>query len=60
MSTDNDESRGVERRSFMKSALVIGGSSALSTTLGLYGMPDTAAAADPPSFTERANRQHAW
>ncbi|MFB6157696.1 MAG: hypothetical protein ABEJ34_07640 [Haloferacaceae archaeon] len=57
---EDEDDRGIDRRSFMKSALVIGGSSALSTTVGLYGMPETAAAADPPTFADRANRQHAW
>jgi len=58
--SDDDGSRGIERRSFLKSALVIGGASALSTTVGLYGMPEEAAADDPVGVAERANRQHAW
>jgi hypothetical protein len=54
---------GFDRRSFLKSALAIGGASALSTTVGLFGMPDSAAAADPENrvgVADRANRQHAW
>lgn len=57
---EDDGGRGIERRSFMKSALVIGGASALSTTVGLYGMPDVAAEDGPIGIAERANRQHAW
>lgn len=52
---------GVRRRDFMRSALSIGGASALSTTVGLFGMPETAAAAgDGVTVAERANRQHSW
>lgn len=63
--TDDGTSRAersqIERRAFMKSALVIGGSSALSSVTSLYGMPETAAAAvDPVSVADRENRQHAW
>lgn len=56
------DERGVDRREFMKSALAIGGASALSTTIGMYGMPGTARAdgEDPIGIAERANRQHAW
>lgn len=53
-------SRGLKRRSFMKSALVIGGASALTTATGLYGVPDIAAGDDSIGLTERNNRQHAW
>ncbi len=54
--------RGIERRSFMKSALVIGGASALSTITGLYGVPSTVSADgdDRIGAAERDNRQHAW
>ena len=55
--------RGVDRREFVKSALAIGGTSALSTVVGAYGVPDLAAAEEghePIGFAERANRQHAW
>lgn len=61
--TDGDDSRdtvGVERRDFMKSALAIGGSAALSTIIGLAGMPDQAAAEAPIGIADRLNRQHAW
>lgn len=46
----------------MKAALAIGGSGALSTALGLFGMSGTAAAdaAGGVSIAERNNRQHAW
>jgi hypothetical protein len=55
--------RGPDERSFTKAALKIGGSSALSTALGLFGMSGTAAADEQtPSvtITERGNRQHSW
>lgn len=55
--------RGIERRSFMKSALAIGGASALSSALGVAGIPSVAGAKDghdPISFAARDNRQHAW
>ena len=55
--------RGIERRSFMKSALAIGGASALSSVLGVAGIPSVAAAKDghdPIGFAARDNRQHAW
>jgi len=56
-----DRDRGVERRSFLKSALAIGGAAALNTTLGLAGMPDAAAAeSGSVGIAERLNRQHAW
>jgi len=55
------EPTGVDRRDFMRSALAIGGTAALSTTLGLAGMPDRAAATgDRVGIAERLNRQHAW
>ncbi|MXR52924.1 hypothetical protein GRX03_15095 [Halovenus sp. WSH3] len=47
----------------MRSALAIGGISALSTALGVGGVPSVAAAEDdhePISFAARDNRQHAW
>lgn len=53
--------RGLVRREFMKSALAIGGASALSTTASLYGLSETAVAeGDPITIPERNNRQHAW
>jgi len=45
----------------MKSALAIGGASALSTTASLFGLSESAAAQQPtPSYGDRWNRQHAW
>jgi hypothetical protein len=61
--TGTPEDRGLDERSFTKAALKIGGASALSTALGLFGMSGTAAADEPtPSvtITERSNRQHSW
>jgi len=59
--TPSRERSGVDRRDFMRSALAIGGSAALSTTLGLSGIPDrVAAGGDPVGVAERLNRQHAW
>lgn len=56
------EDSQVDRRSFMKSALVIGGASALSTVTSMFGMSGTAAATgeDRVSIADRNNRQHAW
>ncbi len=42
----------------MKAALAIGGTAALSTSMGLYGLSGTAGARK--TFAERDNRQHAW
>ncbi|MFB6118507.1 hypothetical protein [Halosegnis sp.] len=51
----------VPRRDFLRSALAIGGSAALTTTLGMTGMPARAAASgEPVGVAERLNRQHAW
>jgi len=53
--------RGVDRRDFMRSALAIGGASALSTSVSMFGAPGVAAAADGNlTVAERANRQHSW
>ncbi|OYR39257.1 hypothetical protein DJ82_09950 [Halorubrum sp. Ib24] len=54
--------RGIERRSFMKSALAIGGASALTTATGLYGVPETVSAEGGARIGAEArdNRQHAW
>jgi dye decolorizing peroxidase len=54
--------RGIDRRSFVKSALAIGGAGALSTVTGLYGMPDAVSAEGTDWISARArdNRQHAW
>jgi len=55
---------GFNRRSFLKSALLIGGTGALDTSLDLFGLAEPAAAAvqseETPSVSERTNRQHAW
>jgi len=60
-STDPRAGRGIERRSFLKSALAIGGAGALSTTASLFGISRSAAAEAPtPSYADRGNRQHAW
>ena len=59
----SSEKRGIDRRELMKSALMIGGTSALSTITGLYGLPETAKASRakrPVTIAERENRQHAW
>ncbi|MDS0294051.1 DUF7405 family protein [Halogeometricum luteum] len=50
---------GVARREFMKSALLIGGASALATSGAVVGFSGTAGAA-PATAAERDNRQHAW
>ncbi|MBB6646954.1 DUF7405 family protein [Halobellus ruber] len=58
-----DRDRGVERRSFLKSALAIGGASALSSALGVAGVPSVAAAEgdhEAIGVAARDNRQHAW
>lgn len=54
--------QGIDRRGFMKSALAIGGASALSTVTGLYGVPATVSAEGSNRISARArdNRQHAW
>jgi hypothetical protein len=67
-STSNDREgrsdRGLDEKSFMKAALKIGGASALSTALGLFGGTSGTVAADGPepsvSVAERGNRQHSW
>ncbi|PSQ41946.1 hypothetical protein BRD17_09905 [Halobacteriales archaeon SW_7_68_16] len=53
-------SPGVDRRDFMRTALAIGGASALSTTVGFFGMPEASAAEGGVTVAERANRQHSW
>ncbi len=54
--------RGLDERSFMRATLTVGGASALSTAVGLYGLSGTATAdtAGDVSIAERNNRQHAW
>lgn len=60
--SEDDASGELDRRGFMKSALTIGGASALATATGLYGVPDTARATpgEPIGVATRDNRQHAW
>lgn len=53
----------LDERSFVRAALAIGGAGALSTAVGLYGMPEVAAAQETGgsvTVAERANRQHSW
>ncbi|PSQ09397.1 hypothetical protein BRC93_13085 [Halobacteriales archaeon QS_5_70_15] len=59
--TDTDDRGELDRREFMKSALVIGGASALWTATALYGLPETASAdgRDPIGIAARRNGQHA-
>ena len=68
---DDRRSAGVDRRSFLRSALTIGGASALSSVVSSFGWPETgrgqarAAGRDRDddagvSVAERRNRQHAW
>jgi len=61
-SSDEYESRtGVDRRSFIKSALLVGGSAGLSSLTSLLDASGTAAATDTSvTVAERENRQHAW
>jgi len=58
--TDSGGSGGLDRREFMRSALAIGGASALSRTVGFFGMPARGAETRSVSVAERANRQHSW
>lgn len=58
-SFDRDEdSRELERRNFMKSALMIGGANATHTSIERYGLSGTDGSAKPAAA--RDNRQHAW
>jgi dye decolorizing peroxidase len=59
-STSRD--RGVDRREFVKSALAIGGTSALTSLGTIAGVTTTvrAESSDPVSAADRLNRQHAW
>jgi hypothetical protein len=50
--------RGVSRRAFVKSAVAIGGASALSACLQREQAPDLATGTDDPA--SRPARQHAW
>ncbi|WP_277540423.1 DUF7405 family protein [Haloarcula laminariae] len=49
--------RGISRRDFAKSAVAIGGASALSACLDRFGSPDVPEGTDP---AELPARQHAW
>lgn len=65
-SGSESESGALDRRGFLRSALAVGGASALSTVTGLFGWPETAGAestataTDGVTVAERLNRQHAW
>lgn len=53
----------LDRRSFMRSALAVGGTGALSSVVSLFGWPDTAAAVEDDqgvTVADRHDRQHAW
>ena len=56
----------VNRRDFLRSALAVGGGSALATVGGLAGVPDrvdaesTDLTTGTTGYAERSNRQHAW
>lgn len=51
---------GLDRRSFIKSALAVGGASALASLVSTFGAIDTAAASESIGLPARLNRQHAW
>lgn len=60
---DRPTSGDLTPREFFKSALVIGGASALGTVTSLYEVPVIAAAADehePIGIAARSNRQPVW
>lgn len=57
---DDEASEGLDRRSFVKSALMIGGGSALATTTNVIGFTGTASAGQAIGRAARDNRQHAW
>ena len=50
--------RGIDRRSFAKAAVAIGGSAALSACLGRFGGPDVEQG--PEDLSSLPDRQHAW
>ncbi|WP_227376935.1 DUF7405 family protein [Haladaptatus halobius] len=54
----SESTRGVPRREFMKAAVAIGGSAALSACLDRGGMPDVPQGPSDPS--KLPERQHAW
>lgn len=49
--------RGISRREFAKSAVAIGGASALAACLDRFGSPDVPSGTDPANLPDR---QHAW
>ena len=49
--------RGISRRDFAKSAVAIGGASALAACLDRFGSPDVPSGTDPANLPAR---QHAW
>ncbi|WP_231187023.1 Dyp-type peroxidase domain-containing protein [Haladaptatus sp. DYF46] len=54
----SDSTRGIPRREFMKAAVAIGGSAALSACLDRGGMPDVPKG--PSDLSTLPERQHAW
>lgn len=59
LSPTDRQDRGIDRRAFMKTALAIGGASALGTVQAHYGVPESAPD-EPIGVADRLNRQHAW
>ena len=53
-----DTDRGIPRREFVKSAVAIGGTTALSACLDRFGSPDVPAG--PDDLSTLPERQHAW
>ncbi|WP_101297707.1 DUF7405 family protein [Halegenticoccus soli] len=51
-------SRGIPRRTFVKSAVAIGGASALSACVDRFGQPDVPRG--PDDLSKLPERQHAW
>ncbi|ODR79316.1 Tat pathway signal protein [Haladaptatus sp. W1] len=54
----SESTRGIPRREFMKAAVAIGGSAALSACLDRGGMPDVSKG--PSDLSTLPERQHAW
>jgi hypothetical protein len=54
----SESTRGIPRREFMKAAVAIGGSAALSACLDRGGMPDVPKG--PSDLSTLPERQHAW
>ena len=53
-----DSDRGIPRRQFVKSAVAIGGATALSACLDRFGSPDVPTG--PDDLSTLPDRQHAW